>query len=828
VSTTFEKSPPSGDDRDTDWLPNWVNGQDPDQAADPDPDQAGQEAQQPAAQDDADQQQDGPALEAAQDRVAQLRERLGERLPDRQQAGAHLVRAKDRVRDWVMTREISDEEFLQAVVERQRADRERAELELRHQVDRLTHRIVEAETQAGREVSEHHQASGTALARRASAPLRAELAQVEAQLRRAVERGQGEALPPSKREVRRARLARQVQRGCIVVASVVGGILLPIKALLATPVVLLAAAVALWKLGARAPEDDQPQTVVVGGTGSGKTTLTAALPAQREDPAQGGDADQAVPEAGLPVTLESLVPEAVEQAEPSDVEKASQAWLMERLIEAGVVTAESAKRARIVSMLTQGPGWTATVELPGGKKATDAVGRSGEIASALGRKASQLELAVDTSEEGHEGRFTMWVSEKANPYGGDPVQSVLVDAERWDFWRDGVPMGADARGVRKVLNLLWSSLMVGGAQRYGKTFFVRLIAAAAALDPHVRIVLISAKPSADWLPLQKIAYRYVVGKSPEKVREAYDTICEINEELDKVGNLLTKMAEEDLNAVPEGKITRALYRDPRFGLTLLIVDELQNLLLAAADIKSGTRPSDPAYASMIRGKLTTFNRMNAAAGGIAVTVVHRPGPDSPVTADLRDAYLCRVSYRVKGIDSARNVLGPDAVAEGASPHTLLEVHKGVAVVDLGEDGGHYTQKTDLITLAEFDQICTRGRLLRQETGTLTGYAAESAAEEEADAERLSLIKAVVAAVQATSSAEDPAARGGRTEDLAAAMATADPDRYGDLTGQRLGELLRAAGAGATVKLPRQADGSRPNGYRLDTLQGLLRRGSSAA
>lgn len=750
---------------------------------------------------------------------------LTERTPNRQDAADHLGRARARVWDWVRAVEIGDDHYADQVVEARRTRR-------RHEIEDLYRR----HEQISRQIGELHAHTAQVLPdgsrstapspRQATSSLRTELIQIEARIKTLQETASGDELPPRQREIRLARLRHQLQRACIMGGSVaVGEVLLPmhdVRWLLAS---LPAAAIALWRAGVRVDEDQAATTAVaVPRPAAPVVALQQTAPAAVVMAAEPADAVPAGYADGLPVAVEDLVTTTAPAPELSEPEEASRVWLMDRLIEAGIVTRESSKQAKIISMLTQGPGWTATVQLPPGKKADSAIARSGELASALSRKASQIEMGVDNSEEGHEGRFTMWVSDKANPYGGPQVRSVLVDADRWDFWEQGVPLGGDARGIRKILNLLWQSLLVGGLQRYGKTYFVRLIAAAAALDPYVRIVLISGKTSPDWLALKKIAVRWVVGNTPDKVREAYDTITWITEDLQERGEALTALAEKDPQAVPEGKVTRELAKTPEFGLTLLIVDELQNLLVAASQVKSGTRPNDPAYASMIRDGLTVYNRMTASQGGMAVGVVHRLGPDSPVTTDLRDAYSQRASYRVKGIDSARNLLGPDAVRDGAAPHALLEVHKGVVVVDLGEDDGHFTSKADVITLEEFAAICTRGRLLRKEAGTLTGYAAESADAEQADADRRALIGAVADAITAAG----PDATGGRLEDLAPALAAADPDRWDGLTPQRLGELLREAGAGGTTKLPRQQDGSRPNGYRLDTLQDLLRRGSAAA
>jgi hypothetical protein len=744
---------------------------------------------------------------------------LTERTATREAITTHLDRARTRTWDWLRAAELADDHFCEQVLQARRDKRQRQIDDLYRRHDQISRQIADVHNHSTGATLPDGSRSHAPSPRQATSGMRAELNRIEARIQTLQATAGGDDLPPRPKEIRLARLREQLKRACILGGAVAGGeVLLPmhdVRWLLAS---LPAAAIALWRAGARADEDPADTGAVLPRQVASAVMFQQAAPGVPADQVPAGAAD------GTPVAVEDLTTETGPTPELTEVEEASHAWLMERLVEAGIVTRESSKLAKIVSMVVQGPGWTATVQLPPGKKADSAIARSGELASALTRKSSQIEMTVDTSEEGHEGRFTMWVSDRANPYAGPAARSVLVDAERWDFWEQGIPLGADARGIRKLLRLLWSSLMVGGLQRYGKTFFVRLIAAAAALDPNVRIVLVSGKPSPDWLALKKIAVRHVVGFTPDKIREAYETICWAIDDLQERGEALTALAERDPLAVPEGKVTRELARSKDFGLTLLIVDELQNLLIAAQTVKSGTRPNDPAYASMIRDKLAVFNRLTSSQGGMAVAVVHRPGPDSPVTTDLRDAYAARASYRVRGIDSARNVLGPDAVAAGAAPHGLLEVHKGVAVVDLGEDEGHFTILADLITLEEFGAICTRGRLLRQEAGTLTGYAAESADAEQADTDRRTLISAVADAITAA----DAQATGGRLEDLAPALAAADPARWDGLTPQRLGELLREAGAGNTVKLPRQPDSSRPNGYRLDTLQDLLRRSSTAA
>lgn len=789
---------------------------------------------------------------------AGLRERIVERVaewaPSRAAVGAHLDRARVRVADWAQTRNLDDDELLGKVADRQRDDRERKEAEARREIERLQHRIAEAESQAARETSE---AGGNAAAavRRASSALRGELAAAEARLQRATA-AVAAAPQPSARDVRRARQVLRVQRCAALVAGVVGAeVVLPFMNPGWLVVSMPAAAVALWRLGLRA--DEAPDQAAAAAARA--AFAQQGLPGQRavavdevvdlllgERGAAGpgtapdGPVD-AVPGDGVPATAETveafsglvgpttgLTPEelaAVARAAEDKVIGAKE--LLDHLVEAGLI---GSGRERVLTQVMElrgdGPGWSAIVELPRGRKGSDAVGRIGEIASALGVKASRLQVSVDMSEEGHEGRFRLWVANADNPYGGPPIRSLLLDAARWDFMVDGVPLGGDARQVRSVLQLLWSSLMIGGLQRYGKSYLARLVAAAAALDPYVKIVLICGKNSADWLPLKKIAHAYVVGQTPQKVEEAYGVLVATMDELQKVGERMEQLAEADPHACPEGKITPKLAKDPEFGLTLLVIDELQNLLTTASTVRSGPRPNDPRYASMISDQIAMYNRLTPSSGGMSVAVVHRPGPDSPVTTDLRDSFVCRASVRVKGVDSARNVLGVPAVAAGAAPHLLLEQHKGVVVLDLGEDEGHSTIKTDTITIPEFHDICDRGLALRITEGTLSGAALElhrerqeSAATAAARAAERAGHRRVLEAALAVMDASGVDRI--RREPLAAGLAAAYPDRWPALAAAQLGELLRLAGVPGTVKIGAVDGAVNANGHTREQLQKAL-------
>ena len=502
-------------------------------------------------------------------------------------------------------------------------------------------------------------------------------------------------------------------------------------------------------------------------------------------------------------------------APPSSAPLASgtdgQSDLIAALVAARIITEAQRNETRVVGDVQRdGPGWGATIELPRDMEASDAIAKVGSLASSLRIKKQRIEIKADTSADGHEGRFTLWVADSDNPYSGPKVYSELIQASRWNFWQNGVPLGLDARGRRTTLPLLWSSLLIGGLQDYGKSYLARLVAAAAALDPHIRIILISGKVSPDWLPLEQVADKYIVGADPSTIRSVLRLLDVTITDMQAVGDKLTQMYRENPAACPEGKLTEDLTRKPGMGPTLLIVEELQELLDAADLMKVKTSDDEDGEGARVRSakdvmveSFARFVRVTRFVGGMGMFITQRPDADS-VPTKLRGVCVKRACFRVKEAGSAKMVLGDNAVMAGASPHLLTESNKGVFVLDQGAEAGHTTQRGDVIDLPEFMEICRRGRQLRIDAGKLTGYAASlgQAAPETA------IVSDAIAAMQKAGVVRI------RTEDLAKELGL----EVGDLR-----DRLDEAGAGKPVGLGEMPGAKNPRGYKLDALQALARR-----
>ncbi|WP_241831962.1 FtsK/SpoIIIE domain-containing protein [Parafrankia soli] len=443
-----------------------------------------------------------------------------------------------------------------------------------------------------------------------------------------------------------------------------------------------------------------------------------------------------------------------------------------------------------------GRGWETVLDLPrgGGKTAAHAIERLPVIAAELGVDEIQLLMRrVRAHEGGHGRRLSLWVADD-DPYLGPPTPSLLIDVERFDFWR-AVPFGQDARGNRVEVALLWQSAFFGGLPRRGKTFSMRLLVAAAVLDPWCQLWLADGKGGADFRAMAGVAHRYVSGADPDDLAAFEHMLDELISEMSRRFAFLATLPAA---VCPEGKLTPEIMRRHNLPLIPLVIDELQEYFEATEEEKDRAR---------IIGKLARIARRGPAAGIMPVYASQRPDAKS-VPTKLREIVTYRYATQVTDRTSSDMVLGAGKAAAGADASVLSEEHKGVGVLVTGP-ASFVTVKADLLDNPAFEVICARGRALRLAEGTLTGQACGDIGAAAAGAGYV--IPAVIGDVLE--------AFGQRariwTEELLVELRNLDEDTYGDWDGTRLADELEAAGVNRTRKQVKIDGENRAGWYRSD-------------
>ncbi|ABW15611.1 cell divisionFtsK/SpoIIIE [Parafrankia sp. EAN1pec] len=448
-----------------------------------------------------------------------------------------------------------------------------------------------------------------------------------------------------------------------------------------------------------------------------------------------------------------------------------------------------------------GRGWETVLDLPrgGGKTAAHAIERLPVIAAELGVDEIQLIMSrIRAHDGGHGRRLSLWVADD-DPYIGTPVRSQLIDLDRFDFWGP-VPFGQDARGNRIEILLLWQSAFFGGLPRRGKTFSMRLLVAAAVLDPWCQVWLADGKGGADFRAMAGVAHCYVAGADPEDLT-AFEQL--LDELISEMSRRFAFLATLPAAVCPEGKLTPEIMRRYRLPLIPFVVDELQEYFEACEEEKDRQR---------IIGKMARIARRGPAAGIMPVYASQRPDAKS-VPTKLREIVTFRYSTQVTDRTSSDMVLGDGKAKAGADASMLSEQHLGVGVLVTGP-ASFVTAKADLLDNPAFEIVCQRGRELRLAEGTLTGQACGD----------LGAAAGTVGYVIPTVLADVLEAFGRRsrmwTDDLLTALVNIDEDSYGEWTGTELAQALDDAGVVRTMRQVK-IDGENRAGWLLRDIEGAL-------
>jgi hypothetical protein len=447
-------------------------------------------------------------------------------------------------------------------------------------------------------------------------------------------------------------------------------------------------------------------------------------------------------------------------------------------------------------MARDGDGSRVDVDLPYGLGLDDAMKAKAKIASGLDVTESQVFITRDPTSH---RRHSLWVADRdplAVPVGRTP----LLACKATDIWRPA-PLGLDERGQLVTVPLMWNSVLVGALPRQGKTFAARLLALYCALDPYAVLDVFDGKGSPDWRKFALVADSCAFGLTPTKEglppEILLDTLERVKADVQDRYRRLSELEARRPDLCPEGKLTRALARDPQFGMPVraIFIDEVQEYF-DLGDISKD-----------IAALLVFLVKVAPGAGVIVVDATQKPsgigtGQVATQFTSFRDQHQIRLALRTSSWQVSEMVLGQGAYSEGLDSSTLLPQYKGVGLLRGASDKSP-TVRTFLADGQDADRILTAARVLRERAGTLSGMAAG----EQVSRQQRDVLGDVLAVF-----AGEP---GLHWKVLAARLAERFPDRWAGATADAVSAQCRALGV---LSVPVTVTGETQRGCRLQHVQ----------
>ncbi|NJP91431.1 DUF3631 domain-containing protein [Nonomuraea sp. FMUSA5-5] len=354
-------------------------------------------------------------------------------------------------------------------------------------------------------------------------------------------------------------------------------------------------------------------------------------------------------------------------------------------------------------IMRDGPGWRAEVDLPLGVTVAEVLDKRDKLASGL-RRALGCVWPEPVSEE-HPGRLVLWVGDQEMRKARQPAWPLAKSGQVSLF--EPVPYGNDQRGRPISILLMFANVLIGSMPRYGKTFALRVLLLACALDPLAELRLFELKGTGDLSALEKVAHHYAKGATDSAKAACVASLAEVYAELDRRAEVIDGLPRHQ---APEFKVTPELAARRDLGLHPMVVaiDECQELF---ADDEYGEEAAKYATAIIKRGP---------ALGIILILATQRPDKDSLPKAISANAGI-RICLRVMGWQENDMILGTGMHQAGVKATMFTLNDKGISwAVGIAEDP--VIVRSAYLDGPTSELIAERALHLRQTTGTLSGQA----------------------------------------------------------------------------------------------------------
>ncbi|MFD2357246.1 hypothetical protein ACFSTC_60210 [Nonomuraea ferruginea] len=255
--------------------------------------------------------------------------------------------------------------------------------------------------------------------------------------------------------------------------------------------------------------------------------------------------------------------------------------------------------------------------------------------------------------------------------------------------------------------LMFANVLIGSMPRYGKTFALRVLLLACALDPLAELRLFELKGTGDLSALEKVAHHYAKGATDSAKAACVASLAEVYAELDRRAEVIDGLPRYQ---APEFKVTPDLAARKDLGLHPMVVaiGECQELF---ADDEYGEEAAKYATAIIKRGP---------ALGIILILATQRPDKDSLPKAISANAGI-RICLRVMGWQENDMILGTGMHQAGVKATMFTLNDRGISwAVGIAEDP--IIVRSAYLDGPTSELIAERAHQLRQAAGTLSGQA----------------------------------------------------------------------------------------------------------
>lgn len=683
--------------------------------------------------------------------------------------------AKARTGDWLAGQDLDQVDvILLATAKKQRkhtervAQQERAVAELRGQF-----KIAEMQAEAG---GRH-----TALASLAGRVAAAE-AKLEG-LRQTV------VLPPTDSEINAARTGKRASRAAVLAG---GGL----------------ASLPAFGTAIEQAVTGQPMLLAVLGTAAGYGWYLVSRPF---------DAGQLAPAPNMGEQLAAppllAVPESASagrefNAPPPPALTVQQ--LEEALRSIGMVKGDEQLAILAVPQREKDGNTTAVFDLPAGQTVAKLQDKLEVFAGAIGRDSTM----VDVEKAGSAVRTSLWIAD-SDPFEDTRPSPLLRKPAQLDAFKDGVPVGWGKRGNTILLPISTSNTVIGGGTRSGKGVGASNLVVGAAFDPRINLRIIAGKQNGEWDAYAR------AGVAASYFKPDPDRL---------VALLEAEIADKDRREAELGRLGKSKLVAPAIeqigGIELIVIDE------GATYTRKGKRRRDE-----IMERLVLLASVAAGAGILIVFITQYPNADV-FPSELAVNFTTSWAMRVDNAEQSNAILGKGQSGMGRDASKFDPPRPGLGW--LVNPFAGITDKARSFDLDEDDRgeitmLLEKAARIREKAGRLAGQWEDP------------IERHLLNATGLSSAAGGPARDGvpGRNtlnhtpeqrmqmdalrgcliamNDLGRDVAQLDEMAQiigGGMTKERLGDLLRAGGAGGVTKIVIEGRG-RTTGYeRADIADAL--------